>query len=103
MLSANVGSPICSCQRETGSCEVRIVERTWYQITVLRGAHRLKFAAKTLKIRQRTPHGRQNSNRRDAESQRSCTKYPGTNSGREGLLAALVPCASMGAHERTFS
>ena len=26
--SASVGSPICSCQRETGSCEVRTVERT---------------------------------------------------------------------------
>ncbi len=29
MPSASVGSPICSCQRETGSWEVRIVERTW--------------------------------------------------------------------------
>src|SRR6266478_4253591 len=29
MPSASVGSPICSCHRETGSCEVRIVERTW--------------------------------------------------------------------------
>ena len=28
MPSASVGSPICSCHRETGSCEVRIVERT---------------------------------------------------------------------------
>ena len=27
MPSAAVGSPICSCQRATGSCEVRIVER----------------------------------------------------------------------------
>ena len=26
--SASVGSPICSCQRETGSCEVRMVELT---------------------------------------------------------------------------
>src|SRR6516225_6387833 len=26
MPSANGGSPICSCQRETGSCEVRIVD-----------------------------------------------------------------------------
>jgi len=26
--SASVGSPICSCQRETGSCEVTMVERT---------------------------------------------------------------------------
>jgi hypothetical protein len=24
-----VGLPICSCHGETGSCEVRIVERTW--------------------------------------------------------------------------
>jgi hypothetical protein len=31
MPSANVGSPIYSCQRETGSCEVRIVDRTWYR------------------------------------------------------------------------
>jgi hypothetical protein len=29
MPSASVGSPICSCHRETGSCEVRTVERTW--------------------------------------------------------------------------
>jgi hypothetical protein len=29
MSSASVGSPTCSCQRETGSCEVKIVERTW--------------------------------------------------------------------------
>jgi hypothetical protein len=29
MPSAMVGSPICSCQRETGNCEVRIVERVW--------------------------------------------------------------------------
>ena len=29
MPSASVGSPIRSCQRATGSCEVRIVERTW--------------------------------------------------------------------------
>jgi len=28
MPSASVGSPICSCHFETGSCEVRIVERT---------------------------------------------------------------------------
>jgi hypothetical protein len=27
MPSATVGSPIC--QRDTGSCEVRMVERTW--------------------------------------------------------------------------
>jgi hypothetical protein len=29
MPSANVELPICSCHRETGSCEVSIVERTW--------------------------------------------------------------------------
>ena len=29
MPSASVGSPICSRQRESGSCEVRIVECTW--------------------------------------------------------------------------
>ena len=29
MPSAMVGSPICSCQRETGSWEVRRVERVW--------------------------------------------------------------------------
>src|SRR6267154_3329741 len=29
MPSAMVGSPICSCQRETGSWEVRTVERVW--------------------------------------------------------------------------
>ena len=29
MASASVGSPICSCQRDTGSCEVRIIERAW--------------------------------------------------------------------------
>ena len=28
--SAKVGSPICSCQRETGSREVKIVERILY-------------------------------------------------------------------------
>src|ERR1051326_5489377 len=28
MPSAKVRSPICSCQRATGSCEVRMVERT---------------------------------------------------------------------------
>ena len=27
--SATVGSPICSCQRATGSCEVRIIDRVW--------------------------------------------------------------------------
>ena len=27
MPSASLGSPICSCQRDTGSCEVRMVER----------------------------------------------------------------------------
>ena len=27
MPSAAVGSPICSCQRVTGSCDVRMVER----------------------------------------------------------------------------
>jgi hypothetical protein len=27
MPSATVGSPICSCQRATGSCEVRIIDR----------------------------------------------------------------------------
>ena len=27
--SATVGSPTCSCQRATGSCEVRIIERVW--------------------------------------------------------------------------
>ena len=27
MASANVGSPICSCQRDTGCCEVKISER----------------------------------------------------------------------------
>ena len=26
-----MGSPICSCQRETGSWDVRIVERTWHR------------------------------------------------------------------------
>jgi hypothetical protein len=31
MPSASVGSPICSCHRETGSCEVRIVERAWHR------------------------------------------------------------------------
>lgn len=29
MPSANMGSPICSCHFDTGSCEVRIVERSW--------------------------------------------------------------------------
>jgi hypothetical protein len=32
MLSAMVGSPICSCQRETVSWEVRTVERVWKAI-----------------------------------------------------------------------
>jgi putative ABC transport system permease protein len=32
MPSASVGSPICSCQRDTVSCEVRIVERTMQQV-----------------------------------------------------------------------
>jgi len=27
--SATVGSPTCSCQRATGSCEVRIMDRVW--------------------------------------------------------------------------
>ena len=27
--SATVGSPTCSCQRATGSCEVRIIDRVW--------------------------------------------------------------------------
>ena len=30
MPSASVGSPICSCQRAIGSCEVSTVERRWY-------------------------------------------------------------------------
>src|SRR5271166_2232936 len=29
MPSAMVGSPMCSCQRETGNWEVRMVERVW--------------------------------------------------------------------------
>lgn len=33
ILSANVGSPICSCQRETRGCDVGFVKRTVPPIT----------------------------------------------------------------------